>query len=420
MSGIFVNSHTESVKWLKQGSMNIEVNVENIRNFILSNIKALPFELLEAAACAGRLSGTDILAAQDNPMHDESIRDGFVLCGDGKRVGEDLEYSITGEIAAGAMHIAELANGTASRIFTGAPVPKNGVRVVPFEECIEKNGSVIIRGPSLTAGKSFIKKAGNDIKSSEVLFHKGRKFEIEHQVLLSSAGVNEVTAATFPHVACFCTGSELVKPGASLRVGQKTCSNGVLLEKLIPCFGGVVDEYVILRDDKISMDMAIQSLCSQKYDLCVTTGGMGPGKYDLVMGAFQNAGGEVLLDSLPMRPGKSILFGRMGKTIFLGLPGPPHAVRTLLYEILGPILLIMQGAANPCPQCVEAYIKHDFRVKKNEIMQLKDGVFSFLDGRCEVRLTGRLEVGNCFIIFERGKEIYQKEEKVKIHLLMNS
>jgi len=30
--------------------MNIEVNVENIRNFILSNIKALPFELLEAAA----------------------------------------------------------------------------------------------------------------------------------------------------------------------------------------------------------------------------------------------------------------------------------------------------------------------------------------------------------------------------------
>jgi len=26
------------------------VNVENIRNFILSNIKALPFELLEAAA----------------------------------------------------------------------------------------------------------------------------------------------------------------------------------------------------------------------------------------------------------------------------------------------------------------------------------------------------------------------------------
>ncbi len=398
-------------------SMNVEVSVEQIRNFILNNIRSLPLELLDSSACLGRLSGSDILAAHDNPLYDESIRDGFIFCGEGKRVGEDFEFPIKGEIAAGAMNVAELSKGTASRIFTGAPIPKNGKSVVPFEECIEHNGSVRIPKASLTTGKSFIKKAGSDITSSEIVFKKGRKFKIEHQVLLSSAGITEVSAASSPRVACFCTGSELVKPGASLRMGQKTCSNGVLLENLIPHYGGIVDEYVIVKDDKTSMDMAIRSLCSQRYDLCVTTGGMGPGKYDLVMDAFRNSGGEVLLDSLPMRPGKAILFGRLGKTIFLGLPGPPHAVRTLLHEVVGPILSVMQGAANPWPQSVKAYLKHDFRVSKNEVMQLKDGVFSYKDGRCEVELIGRLEVGNCFIVFEKGKETYLKGEKVEIHLL---
>lgn len=391
--------------------------MENVRDFILSNIKLLPLETLASSTCLGRLSGTNILAVQDNPLFDESVRDGFVLCGEGERVGDDYEYPIKGEIAAGAIHIIELAEGTAGRIFTGAPIPKNGVRVVPFEECRERAGSVIIPGHSITAPKSFIKKAGTEITSGEVVFQKGKRFEIEHQVFLSAAGVTEVTAAASPRVACFCTGSELVKPGASVRMGQKTCSNGVLLEKLIPRFGGIVDEYVILRDDSSSIDLAIQSLCSQSYDLCITTGGMGPGKYDLVMEAFQNAGGEILLDSLPMRPGKSILFGRLGKTIFLGLPGPPHAVRTLFYEIVGPILLLMQGAAEPWPQLVKAHLKHDFRLSKNEVMQLKDGKFCIAEGRCEVRLAGRLEVGNCFIVFEKGKKSYLKGEEVHIHLL---
>ena len=117
-----------------------------------------------------------------------------------------------------------------------------------------------------------------------------------------------------------------------------------------------------------------------------------------------------------MRPGKSFLFGTLGRTLFFGLPGPPHAVRTLLHELVGPALYALQGIKGQWPKNIQAYLQHQIHMKRNDILQLKDGVLVVDKGRCSVRFSERLEMGNCFIVLPSGKAHYDEGDLVDVHL----
>ena len=144
---------------------------------------------------------------------------------------------------------------------------------------------------------------------------------------------------------------------------------------------------------------------------------MGPGKYDLVEKAFVAAGGRVIFNALALRPGKSILFGSLGRAIFFGLPGPPYAVRTLLHELVGPALLAMQGAKDAGPKRVQAHLLHPVEVKDHNVLQLQDGMLLLEGGRCSVRLAGRLEIANCHILLHPGHGRYAEGDLVDVHLV---
>jgi molybdopterin molybdotransferase len=151
-------------------------------------------------------------------------------------------------------------------------------------------------------------------------------------------------------------------------------------------------------------------------DVLITTGGMGPGKYDLVEKTFAVAGGQVLFSALAMRPGQSVLFGLLGRTLLFGLPGPPHAARTLLHELVGPALLAMQGKKDPWPKKIAAHVLHQIKVKPHKVLRLKDAVLLLQDGRCFVRFAGRLETPNCLIVLEPGVTGYSEGALVQVHL----
>ena len=58
-------------------------------------------------------------------------------------------------------------------------------------------------------------------------------------------------------------------------------------------------------------------------DLIVTTGGASVGKHDLIRSALGDIGLELDFWRIAMRPGKPLLFGALGNTPVLGLPGNP-------------------------------------------------------------------------------------------------
>jgi molybdopterin molybdotransferase len=67
-------------------------------------------------------------------------------------------------------------------------------------------------------------------------------------------------------------------------------------------------------------------------DLIVTIGGASVGEHDLVQKALGPKGFELDFWKIAMRPGKPLIFGRLGRTPLLGLPGNP--VSTLVCAML--------------------------------------------------------------------------------------
>jgi molybdopterin molybdotransferase len=109
-----------------------------------------------------------------------------------------------------------------------------------------------------------------------------------------------------------------------------------------------------------------ESLQKHQPDLLITTGGLGPGKFDYTRQVFRRLGGELLCTSLRIRPGKGTLLGMLGKRPFCALPGPPSAVRLLFYELLLPVLRCLEGATQETETLVEARLAQALRPQTKE------------------------------------------------------
>lgn len=392
------------------------------------DIKILPAETWRLAEAVSRITAEDIFALSACPPHSESLRDGYVLAPFPKRSssgelpqqrsrdGGENVYPVVGEIAAGRRNVGRLEPGSACRIFTGGIIPEGAERVVQQEECREVGGRVQVATAALASDRLFINKSGSEVPCGAAVVSMGTRLEIDHLTLLAAVGVHQVRVAVRPRVACFCTGSELVAVGGALETGQKLSLNSMLLQNLIPRYGGVMVEQGIISDSHRDITQIFSTLMDARCDLVITTGGMGPGKYDLVKKAFCGAGGKIILETLPMYPGRSILLGTFGNTVFIALPGPPNAVRTLVNELVGPVLLMMQGAKHCWPKALHARLLGDYWIRKSDLLQVKGGVLVVENGNCMVRLAERLDPVSCFILFPAGKKEFLKGDVVEVHL----
>ena len=395
------------------------------------NINVLPTETVSVAEAVSRIAAADIFALSDCPPYSESLRDGYVLAPNNEPspfldlaangAKEDRNsYPIVGEIAAGTRNIGFLAPGSACRIFTGGLIPEGGERVVPQEECSEVAGRVRVAAAAMVSERLFINRAGSELVCGATVVSKGTRLEIDHLTHLAAAGAHQVQVSVRPQVACFCTGSELVAVGGPIEVGQKLSLNSMLLQNLIPHYGGLMTEQGIVFDNHQAITRIFDTLTDGHCDLVVSTGGMGPGKYDLVKKAFCGVGGKIILDSLPMHPGRSILLGTLGDTVFIALPGPPRAVRTLVNELVGPLILMLQGAQHFRPKALQARLLHDYRIRKSDLLQVKGGVLTLEQGNCMVRLAERLDPVSCFILFAASRQEFLKGDEVEVHLAATS
>ena len=387
------------------------------RRLILEHFRRLSPENVELRASLGRRTFADILAPKPVPHFAESTRDGYVVpsAGDGNGA---RRYRIVDEIAAGRVQPAgRLVPGTACRIMTGGRVPEGGERVVPFEQCVEEDGQVTIPERLLRLPATFIRPAGSEIAQGERLIGGGLRLQGEHLEILASCGVPSVAVFARPGAGYFCTGSELKNSGTGLQNGQKVSSNSLLLEGILASYGATLRDFGIAGDTFAELSAMFAGAGEWGGQVVVSTGGMGPGKYDLVEKAFLAAGGLVFFNGLAMRPGRRLLFGELGQTLFFALPGPPPAVRTLLHTLVGPALLAMQGLEDAGPKKTQAALLHPLEIRNHDFLQLKDGVLVLAAGRCRVRLAGRLEIPNCHILLHPGCSRYDEGEPVEVQVV---
>ncbi|MBW2328567.1 MAG: hypothetical protein JRF04_02945, partial [Deltaproteobacteria bacterium] len=152
-------------------------------------------------------------------------------------------------------------------------------------------------------------------------------------------------------------------------------------------------------------------------DVIITTGGMGPGKFDLIEQVFAQVGGTVVYNRLQVRPGKFTLFGTVEKIPFFGLPGPPPAVRILFHELIVPALNRLQGCENGSRKLVDAVLERTLSLKQTGHFNLKGAVVRMVDGHMLARPAGRMEPINAIMHLEGGRTDAKQGESVKIRLV---
>lgn len=380
-----------------------------------SGIGRLGVEQLAVGEALGRFVAAPVVALVDSPAGAESLRDGYVIRSPGRVEGGDELFPVVGEIAAGMSPLGVLAPGCACRIFTGGLIPEGGERVVAQEECRRYGELVAVAREALRGKRTHIKDRGCEIAKGAPLLEQGDQLRVDHLVALTAAGVETVAVAQQPRVACFCTGSELVAAGEPVGSGRKSSVNSLLLRHLLPGFGALVVEERLVADRRVEVAEIFTEVGRGGIDVAVTTGGMGPGKYDLVERAFVDAGGTVLLDYLPMLPGRSILCGRLGRAVVLALPGPPYAVRTLVHELVGPLLLRLQGAGHFRPMTARAILGEPCRLRSGDLLQVKAGVLKVEGTTATVRPARSCEAVSCFMLFPPGVVDYPRGTEIEVH-----
>jgi len=387
-----------------------------VDELIAETVSPLSGEICSVVASSGRVTVRPLLAKIPQPGYDQATRDGFAVGAGGDSVADDVRFRIVGEAPAGDTRRWVLPPGQACRIMTGGMVPDGAMRVVSQEDCVVEDDIVLVSARGLDRNNTFIARQGREVAAGELLVEPGSILQTEHLGLLASCGHTEIEVCRRPRVGFFCSGSELVESAAQLVPGLKLSSNCYLLDGLIRQFLAEPENLGIVPDQTGELDRILAKIKTAPLDAVLSTGGMGPGKYDLLEDAFRRAGGEVIASSLAMRPGASTLIGRLGRAVFFGLPGPPAAVRTLMNELVGPALLQVQGVRDYPPVALSVRLQRRVEIRTREVLQIKPGELSMVETGLAVRLAGRLEPPTCFILFPPGCGVLESGAEVEVHL----
>lgn len=390
------------------------IDLETAQRLILKKCRVLPAERVCLSKSLNRFPAAPLVALEPLPGYDQSLRDGYAI-GAERRGGEN-SFAVIDEVAAGDTRELFLGAGEAVRIMTGGLVPENTLAVVPRELCRVEKETLSVETVFLKPRKRFIHLKGSELAGGEVIAPEGAAIGAAQLILLAGVGYDTVPLVRKPRVSFFCTGSELVTGGEEKTAGEKYSANSHLLQGLVELAGAELQVQKTVKDDPEAVLEAFAAMSGAGSDIIVSTGGMGPGKFDLVEDAFSRAGGRVSYRSLHLRPGKSTLFGMLGEALFFGMPGPPPAVHLLFNELIRPAIRALQGAKNCQPKEIEAYLTENLYFPKRGLPRLKSGLLDFAEGRCLVRPSKRIDESNCYIYCSAAGTGLKRGDLVTVHL----
>ncbi len=373
----------------------------------------LASEKCSLALAAGRVLSSDIISIDPVPGYDESTRDGFAL-GVPLEIAGNSYKLIKDEAFAGNTSEIALGIGQACHVMTGGLIPTGTHRVVP-KELATVFGGILLKVCDLNSLPEFIKRRGSELAQGQPIWKKGTILKAAHLASLAQIGHETVDVYRRPNVGVLATGSELVELGEELAPGLKVASNKYLLSQLCSSFGADVVDLGIVGDNGDELTFFFSTLAERKFDVIITTGGMGPGKYDLLEKTFCSVGGKMITNSLPLSPGKSTLVGWLGDTLFFGLPGNPSAVHPLFVELIAPGLLSMQGLQGIFPKPGKAILQTVINAKKSRITALRQGVLELQGITRVVRAAEKNEIADCYIIIDPDRNVQSVGSVAMIH-----
>ncbi len=304
---------------------------------VVEGLKPLEAEPVALGDARGRVLAEDLAARITQPPFDASAMDGFaVRAEDVRSVPAKLE--MIGQALAGTGFTGDVGRGQAVRIFTGAPVPK-GADTIVIQEDTDLTGDIVTVREA-EAGR-HIRPRGQDFRQGEVLLRTGTRLGPRELMLAAAMNHSELPVRRRPKIAVLSTGDEVVPPGSEPNEDQIVASVAVGLSALIEAQGGEAMSLGIAKDTPESIVTLARA--GTAADILVTIGGASVGERDLVSAALRSEGFDLVFQKIAMRPGKPLLYGRMGTQRVLGLPGNPVSAFVSALVFLLPMLRALLG-----------------------------------------------------------------------------
>lgn len=390
------------------------LNFEEALNALYSSTHSLErYEIIPLWQSQGRILASDVLCQKSLPAFNNSAMDGYAVRLDDS--GKIL--SIQGTIFAGDKPPFELLkNGYCYKIMTGAIVPSDVEVIVPFEQAILlENGTVQL--PQKLKKDAHIRYAGEESQCGEVLLKKGTCLTSSMIGLLGSQGISYIHVAQKLKVAILSSGNEVIEPWEANDTTRIFNANASALMAL--CYEmGCEPHYIKLVNDTLSS--AIQSINELRhYDIIITTGGVSVGEADFMDKAFLANGLSVIFHKVGLKPGKATLFGFLGKTAVLALPGNPLSAIVNFYLFARPLIAKLLGDMKCYPSYVIAKNTTTFSIspsRANVILGvLQDGKFTVFNGNhYGSGMIKPIVESNAFVMTGIGVDKLHAGDKIKV------
>jgi molybdopterin molybdotransferase len=354
------------------------ISVDEARSRILDAVRPTPPEIVALPEAWNRVTAVPVVARLTQPPADISAMDGYAL----RAADGTLHASLTviGDAPAGHPFGGHVGPGQIVRLFTGSVVP-SGADAILLQEDATRDGDRVRVNEAVTAGR-HIRRAGQDFAEGDIVLPPGRKITARDVGLAAAANHPWLTVHRRPRVAILATGDEIAMPGEPIPPGGIVSSNSHALAALVRAAGGGPFVLPNAKDDTAAIGAVADAIAG--IDLLVTTGGASVGDHDLVLSALQARGMTLDFWQIAMRPGKPLLFGQMGATPVIGLPGNPVSALVCAILFLLPALSRLCGLPAAPPPVTKAILGAAVRANDKRADHLRATVETDAAGRIVV------------------------------------
>jgi molybdopterin molybdotransferase len=311
--------------------------------------------------------------------------------------------------------------GQATRIMTGAPMPRgaDAVVMVEYTKGVEREGGaggVVAVERAVRQGEN-VRRRGEDMLAGDIVLSQGEVVRPATIGLLAAVGRPEVSVYGRPRVAVVSTGDELVDIAEKPGPGRIRNTNAWSLSAQVLAAGGIPERLEIVRDTEEDTRAALSR--ASDFDAMLATGGVSMGDFDVVRDVLESMG-ELSFWKVAMRPGAPLTFGLLDGTPFLGLPGNPTSSMVGFELFARPALRKMQGFAELDRPRVEATLEHDVKKKPHRTYFLRgrlvrgaDGYTVALSGSQSSALLTSMHAANCLLVLPEGSGRFAAGEVVE-------
>lgn len=331
------------------------VSIPQALEIIDEKVSVLDGEVIPIEESVGRVVLESYQARFNLPRFDNSAMDGYAV----KVADAGSTVHCDQVIYAGDNPSMELKTGKAIKIMTGAPVPKGCEAIIAIEDAEVNRDKISLPG-TIKMG-NFIRLAGEDIAKGDTYLHQGDVINAYTVASLASQGITHVTVSRKIKVAVFGTGDELRPHFERIEDHQLYNSNSPMFltrSKTLGC------EVRFIRSSVDTLEALQDAIASTlDADIIISSGGVSVGDKDFTKEAFTNLGMQIHFDKVDIKPGRPTVFGTIGKTAVINLPGNPLASMVNYELFIRAVIRKMSGRTDHYHAAISTVLGEDLKLK---------------------------------------------------------